>query len=240
MSCRAFLDALEEYAGVGIEAAGVGLGHQLTVRGHVPERLAQVVSRHRDELFKVRVRPVQLPGVESVRSRLPPGFGQCCPLSLRVRRGEGMVNLNVAPRPASDSTQIRPPWRSTTFLQIARPMPVPGISLPCRRLNMPNTRSASCGSMPIPLSRTANSHPSPSRLRRDMDSRCFLASVLDRIGNEVLEKLHQHNLFGHHSRQRIGSYHGAALRDGRLEIEQRLGENSAAIDRGEAVPVPAR
>ena len=30
-SCRPLLDALEEYAGIGIEAAGIGLGHQLTV-----------------------------------------------------------------------------------------------------------------------------------------------------------------------------------------------------------------
>ena len=34
-----------------------------------------------------------------------------------------------SPCPARDSTQIRPPWRSTIFLQIARPMPVPGYSL---------------------------------------------------------------------------------------------------------------
>jgi hypothetical protein len=72
----------------------------------------------------------------------------------------GIVNLKVAPRPVSDSTQMRPPWRSTTFLQSANPMPVPGISLPCRRLNMPNTSLASAGSIPMPLSLTENSHPS--------------------------------------------------------------------------------
>ena len=38
----------------------------------------------------------------------------------------GSVKQNRLPRPGSDSTQMRPPWRSTTFLQIARPMPVPG------------------------------------------------------------------------------------------------------------------
>src|ERR1035437_8316909 len=63
-------------------------------------------------------------------------------------------------------------------------------------------------------------------LRRDMDSRRFLASVLDRIGNEVLEKLHQHNLFSYHSWQRTGSYRGATLGDGRLEVQLHLGENS--------------
>src|SRR5829696_1263379 len=46
----------------------------------------------------------------------------------------GRVNLKRAPAPGSDSTQISPPWRSTAFLQIARPMPVPSYSLrPCSR-----------------------------------------------------------------------------------------------------------
>src|ERR1035437_5008893 len=60
--------------------------------------------------------------------------------------------------------------------------------------------------------------PFRASLGRDMDSRCFLAAVLDRIGNEVLEKLHQHNFFGYHGRQWVGSYSGATLRDGRLEV----------------------
>src|SRR5271157_3192106 len=34
--------------------------------------------------------------------------------------------------------------------------------------------------------------------RRDMDSGCFPAAVLDRIGDEVLEKLHEHDLFRYH------------------------------------------
>jgi hypothetical protein len=42
-----------------------------------------------------------------------------------------------------------------------------------------------------------------------MDSGRFLASVLDRIGNEVLEKLRQQDFFGHHGGQRIGGYDGA-------------------------------
>jgi hypothetical protein len=37
-----------------------------------------------------------------------------------------IVKKNVAPSPGWDSTQICPPWRSTTFLQMAKPMPVPG------------------------------------------------------------------------------------------------------------------
>ena len=47
---------------------------------------------------------------------------------------QGNVNLKVEPWPGSDSTHIFPPQRSTIFLQIARPMPLPGYSvLVCRR-----------------------------------------------------------------------------------------------------------
>jgi hypothetical protein len=45
----------------------------------------------------------------------------------------GIENRNLVPRPGSDSTQIRPPIRSTTFLQIAKPTPAPGCSDPCKR-----------------------------------------------------------------------------------------------------------
>ena len=39
--------------------------------------------------------------------------------------GQGIVKINVEPFPSADSTHIRPPWRSTIRLQIARPTPVP-------------------------------------------------------------------------------------------------------------------
>ena len=74
----------------------------------------------------------------------------------------GTVNLNAAPCPASDSTQMRPPWRSTTFLQSASPIPVPEAPCPFRLLNIPNIFSASVRSTPIPLSRTENNHLSPA------------------------------------------------------------------------------
>src|SRR5215813_1603544 len=70
-----------------------------------------------------------------------------------------IVNKNVAPWPHCDSTQIRPPWRSTIFLQIANPMPVPGYSLrECNRWKIWKIRSACCGSRPMPLSSTENTH----------------------------------------------------------------------------------
>ena len=37
----------------------------------------------------------------------------------------GREKKKVEPCPGCDSTQIAPPWRSTIFLQMARPMPVP-------------------------------------------------------------------------------------------------------------------
>jgi hypothetical protein len=36
------------------------------------------------------------------------------------------VKWKVDPRPGCDSTQMRPPWNSTIFLQMANPMPEPG------------------------------------------------------------------------------------------------------------------
>jgi hypothetical protein len=45
----------------------------------------------------------------------------------------GSVKKKVEPFPISDSSHRRPPLRSPIFLQIARPMPVPGISPPCQR-----------------------------------------------------------------------------------------------------------
>jgi len=38
----------------------------------------------------------------------------------------GTVKRKRDPRPTCDSTQIRPPKRSTIFLQVANPIPLPG------------------------------------------------------------------------------------------------------------------
>src|SRR5712672_1651289 len=75
----------------------------------------------------------------------------------------GSVKWNVLPSPYADSTQIRPRWRSTTFLHIARPIPVPGYSsCVCKRWNTRKMRSKYCGSIPMPLSATKNRHSSPA------------------------------------------------------------------------------
>src|SRR6267143_3485430 len=75
----------------------------------------------------------------------------------------GSVKWKVLPSPYADSTQIRPRWRSTTFLHIARPIPVPGYSsCVCRRWNTRKMRSKYCDSIPMPLSATENRHSSPA------------------------------------------------------------------------------
>src|SRR5205085_5703245 len=71
----------------------------------------------------------------------------------------GSVMWNWLPSPSVEVTQMRPPWRSTTFLQMARPMPVPGYSpIVCNRWNSMKMRSKYCGSMPMPLSAIVRCH----------------------------------------------------------------------------------
>src|SRR5208282_6903441 len=65
------------------------------------------------------------------------------------------AKLKVDPCPGWDSTEMVPPCRSTIFLQMAKPMPVPANSSRlCNRWNMPNIFSKYCGLIPNPLSFT--------------------------------------------------------------------------------------
>ena len=80
------------------------------------------------------------------------------------RSAAGRAKWNVDPAPGVDSTHIRPPCHSMAFLQNASPSPLPGCSLPCRRLNTPKIRAWNAGSMPGPLSRTENTHSGSWRL----------------------------------------------------------------------------
>jgi hypothetical protein len=41
-------------------------------------------------------------------------------------KASGKTTVKRVPRPTELSTEIVPPWRSTIFLQIARPIPLPG------------------------------------------------------------------------------------------------------------------
>ena len=93
---------------------------------------------------------------------------------LRTSRGglgqpssAGSVNAIRVPPSGRGSAQIRPPWRSTTLLAIASPMPVPGYRRACAGAGTCR-RSArrAAASIPMPLSSTVNRHPRP-RARRD-------------------------------------------------------------------------
>lgn len=70
-------------------------------------------------------------GNESLPSSLTVIVGTCSRVIWLVFRYVdvlGSVKKNVDPLPSWESTQMRPPNRSMTFLQIARPIPLPGLS----------------------------------------------------------------------------------------------------------------
>jgi hypothetical protein len=85
-------------------------------------------------------------GIPQASIALPGRIGAYpwCMQSLLLRDYDfGKVKKKVEPSPGSDSTQIRPPWRSTIFLQMARPMPVPGYSfIVCSRWKISKIRLA--------------------------------------------------------------------------------------------------
>src|ERR1700683_2695411 len=69
------------------------------------------------------------------------------------------AKLKVEPCPSCDSTEMLPPCRSTIFLQMANPTPVPSNSSRlCSRWNIPKIFSKYCESIPSPLSCTENVH----------------------------------------------------------------------------------
>src|SRR3984893_16195679 len=71
----------------------------------------------------------------------------------------GRVKEKVEPFSGCDSTQILPPSRSSIFLQMANPIPVPLNSLgPCNRWKRMKILSKYRGSIPKPLSRTEKIH----------------------------------------------------------------------------------
>ena len=86
--------------------------------------------------------------------------------------------------PSEDSTQIRPPCRSTIFLQMASPMPLPERSeRGWSRRKMPNTFSAYCGSISDAIVTDRDPPIVIAALSLNMDPRRLLASILDRVGS---------------------------------------------------------
>ena len=63
---------------------------------------------------------------------------------------------NTVPLPASLSTSMEPPMRSTSRCEITRPRPVPSASRLRCCLNGTNSSRTSCGDIPGPVSRTAS------------------------------------------------------------------------------------
>src|ERR1700690_2021195 len=74
----------------------------------------------------------------------------------------GRAKQKVEPFSGCDSTQILPPSRSTIFLQMAKPIPVPLNSCcPCNRWKIMKIFSRYWGEIPKPLSRTEKIHSLP-------------------------------------------------------------------------------
>ena len=134
----------------------------------------------------------------------------------------GRVKRKVLPWPGRDSTQIRPPCRSTTLLQIASPIPVPGyLSRPCSRWKIWKIRS------PV-LRRDADAVVAHREdplltgpLGRDVDARRAVAE-LQRVADQVLEELDELGRVGEHRGQVIMGHHRPLLLDGPAEIGHRL------------------
>src|SRR5450755_2150083 len=91
-----------------------------------------------------RIRPTTSRGLSSTkgtcgtRHSAPVAVMAFCSFAAKPKR-------KVEPRPGVDSTEMLPPCRSTIFLQMAKPIPVPANSSRlCRRWNMPKIFSKYC------------------------------------------------------------------------------------------------
>src|SRR5208283_2752217 len=178
----------------------------------------------------------------TARSRLPHGRDRSCPSSISAPRGRLMSTGNSElERSAPPCFRFYPdssPLALDYLLTKGKPDARAGDFI---SVQAPEHAEHSAGVLRIDADSVVphgEQPPFPVSYRRDVDSWRFLASVLNRVGNEVLKDLCQHDLFGSQSRQRIEGYDGATLRDGRLEVQQRIGEDCAAIDRSEAVLLP--
>ena len=110
-------------------------------------------------------------------------------------------------RPSSESTSIRPPWRSTTRWVIVSPSPVPGRSRASRlvlRKNSVNSRPRSSSEMPRPSSAHSSTTWSPWR-HSESRTQPPGVGVADRVGEQVGDHAGQRRLVPeHHQRLRRG------------------------------------
>ena len=145
------------------------------------------------------------------------GFHDVLSLPAKAKR-------KVEPCPGCDSTEMLPPCRSTIFLQMANPMPVPANSSRlCSRWNMPKILSKYCGSIPSPLSLHREDPFLPAIPGGgDVYLRDSGALVLDGVADEVLKQLNQLHLVRQDGGQRIVRHQRAAFLDGAAQIDERL------------------
>ena len=109
------------------------------------------------------------------------------------------MNLKTEPEPGVDSTQMRPPWRSTIFLQIARPMPVPGYSRAAvQALEQHEDALEVLGRDADAVVAHREAPAGVARLGLDVHLRRLGAAELDRVAEQVLEQLGELRRIGHH------------------------------------------
>jgi hypothetical protein len=88
----------------------------------------QVYAANPDSVMRTSCQPSRLSSTSGTSQ------ARCSIADVIAARFPARTNLNVEPCPGSDCTEIRPPCRSTIFLQMANPIPVPeNSSRLCRR-----------------------------------------------------------------------------------------------------------
>ena len=112
------------------------------------------------------------------------------PNSFSAGPSQGIVNLKMEPWPACDSTQILPPQCSTIFLQMARPIPLPGILGPgVQALEDDKNFSAVLRRNADPVIAHAEQPLLARFLGLHGDHRRFFPAKLDRVSDQILEDL---------------------------------------------------
>ena len=111
-------------------------------------------------------------------------------------------------------------------------MPVPGYSLPCRRLKTPEQL---VGILRIEAYSVIADREHPLRalaFGRNVNVRRFIGlPILQSIADQVLKKLNELHPVDSDRRQMIVGYDGVTLRNGHLEIHHRRGQHGLRIDK---------
>ena len=82
--------------------------------------------------------------------------------------------------------------------------------------------SRSAASMPMPLSRTANSHPASCVGGGHVHAWCLQPAELDRVADQILEQLSQLRGIARNGGQRVAAYLGTAVLDFGSQVRQSL------------------